>query len=79
MSILARLNPFRRRCCAVPLVVGDIDTFRSVVHGIAEVGDSYIVWVGIVQDANGEVDHQADEALEVAERVLAERMRVSGA
>ena len=78
MSMFRRLNPFRRRCCEVPLVVGDIDTARSVVHGIAEVDDAYIVWVGIVQDPN-EVDHQADEALEVAERVLSERMRVSGA
>ena len=78
MSIWSRFNPFRRYCCEVPLVVGDIDTARSVVHGIAEVDDAYIVWVGIVQDPKG-VDHQADEALEVAERVLSERMRVSEA
>lgn len=78
MSMFRRLNPFRRRCCEVPLVVGDIDTQRSVVHGIAEVDDAYIVWVGIVQDPK-EADCQADEALEVAERVLSERMGVSGA
>lgn len=74
MSILRKLNPFRRKCCAVPLVAGSYDRVGNVVTGIAEIDGAVINWVGIVQDPSRCIP-VIDEALDVAERVLIDRMK----
>lgn len=40
-------NPFRRKCCEVPLLVGD-DKPGSEVEGILRVGGTWVDFTGVV-------------------------------
>lgn len=48
MRMFRRLNPFRRRCCEVPLLIGDPDTPGNVVSGIGEFEGREFEFVGVM-------------------------------
>ena len=78
MSILSKLNPFKKRdCCAVPLVFGNLDLPRSTVTGFAEVNGASIFFAGVVLP--DEDDDSIEDAVEAAESTLRSHMNATGA
>lgn len=73
MSIFNKLNPFRRPCCQVPLVIGNYEKMGSVVTGVAQIEGAIISWVGIVESPDTD-NPVIDKALDDAEQFLIERM-----
>lgn len=66
-----RWNPFRwrRPCCQVPLVAGDLYTPGAVVSGIAQVDGQSIEFVGVVK-GDGLDEYALDRNLAAAQHVL---------
>lgn len=50
-------KPFRRRCCEVPLLVGE-DHVGAQVSGMLRVGDTHVEFVGVVIDPDADPEDQ---------------------
>lgn len=66
-------NPFRKKCCAVPLLVAEgPDAFEvgSAVSGVAEIEGLTIEFVGVIVDPDEDEEPPTSDALLAARKVL---------